>query len=177
MSLTLLCFVPLLWPGGRGTGWIRKPSRGAAPGACGGRRTHTCSRDHSFPSAAAMVPSLCCQHPGCPCQAAGRAQSCMSPVPTGRSRQRPHPARTAGHPTRRGFTGPLAGTERLTRFFCDYRFALASHFFWGLWSIVQAKISAIEFGYMVCSEQLSPFPGETLWCTGALGSSGRYSQK
>ncbi|KAF3822339.1 hypothetical protein GH733_007713, partial [Mirounga leonina] len=31
------------------------------------------------------------------------------------------------------------------------RFALASHFFWGLWSIVQAKISSIEFGYMVCS--------------------------
>ncbi|KAB0404646.1 hypothetical protein E2I00_000654, partial [Balaenoptera physalus] len=30
------------------------------------------------------------------------------------------------------------------------RFALASHFFWGLWSIVQAKISSIEFGYMVC---------------------------
>ncbi|XP_068116685.1 choline kinase alpha isoform X2 [Hyperolius riggenbachi] len=28
------------------------------------------------------------------------------------------------------------------------RFALASHFFWALWSIVQAKISAIEFGYM-----------------------------
>ncbi|KAJ8396657.1 hypothetical protein AAFF_G00014950 [Aldrovandia affinis] len=28
------------------------------------------------------------------------------------------------------------------------RFALASHFFWGLWSIVQARISAIEFGYM-----------------------------
>ncbi|XP_073419406.1 choline kinase alpha [Dendrobates tinctorius] len=28
------------------------------------------------------------------------------------------------------------------------RFALASHFFWGLWSIIQAKISAIEFGYM-----------------------------
>ncbi|XP_060260324.1 choline kinase alpha isoform X3 [Ovis aries] len=31
------------------------------------------------------------------------------------------------------------------------RFALASHFFWGLWSIVQAKISSIEFGYMVCT--------------------------
>uniref|UniRef100_A0A2R9BJN2 Ethanolamine kinase n=1 Tax=Pan paniscus TaxID=9597 RepID=A0A2R9BJN2_PANPA len=30
------------------------------------------------------------------------------------------------------------------------RFALASHFLWGLWSIVQAKISSIEFGYMVC---------------------------
>lgn len=29
------------------------------------------------------------------------------------------------------------------------RFALASHFFWGLWSIIQAKISSIEFGYMV----------------------------
>ncbi|XP_066557252.1 choline kinase alpha isoform X1 [Amia ocellicauda] len=28
------------------------------------------------------------------------------------------------------------------------RFALASHFFWGLWSIVQARISSIEFGYM-----------------------------
>ncbi|XP_034500767.1 choline kinase alpha isoform X1 [Ailuropoda melanoleuca] len=28
------------------------------------------------------------------------------------------------------------------------RFALASHFFWGLWSVVQAKISSIEFGYM-----------------------------
>lgn len=29
------------------------------------------------------------------------------------------------------------------------RFALASHFFWGLWSILQAKISTIEFGYLV----------------------------
>ncbi|TRY66392.1 hypothetical protein DNTS_003357 [Danionella cerebrum] len=28
------------------------------------------------------------------------------------------------------------------------RFALASHFFWGLWSLIQAKISTIEFGYM-----------------------------
>lgn len=28
------------------------------------------------------------------------------------------------------------------------RFALASHFFWGLWSTVQAKISSIEFGYL-----------------------------
>ncbi|KAM4748580.1 choline/ethanolamine kinase [Rhinophrynus dorsalis] len=28
------------------------------------------------------------------------------------------------------------------------RFALASHFFWGLWSILQAKISTIEFGYL-----------------------------
>ncbi|NXD88551.1 CHKB kinase, partial [Halcyon senegalensis] len=29
------------------------------------------------------------------------------------------------------------------------RFALASHFFWGLWSILQAKISTINFGYLV----------------------------
>ncbi|NXV36696.1 CHKB kinase, partial [Rissa tridactyla] len=29
------------------------------------------------------------------------------------------------------------------------RFALASHFFWGLWSILQAKISTIQFGYLV----------------------------
>ncbi|XP_039617443.1 choline/ethanolamine kinase [Polypterus senegalus] len=28
------------------------------------------------------------------------------------------------------------------------RFALASHFMWGLWSIIQAKLSTIEFGYM-----------------------------
>uniref|UniRef100_A0A8C8A6D5 ethanolamine kinase n=1 Tax=Otus sunia TaxID=257818 RepID=A0A8C8A6D5_9STRI len=28
------------------------------------------------------------------------------------------------------------------------RFALASHFFWGLWSVLQAKISTIEFGYL-----------------------------
>uniref|UniRef100_A0AAY5K6D6 ethanolamine kinase n=1 Tax=Esox lucius TaxID=8010 RepID=A0AAY5K6D6_ESOLU len=27
-------------------------------------------------------------------------------------------------------------------------FALASHFLWGLWSIIQARISKIEFGYM-----------------------------
>ncbi|XP_016143360.1 choline kinase alpha-like [Sinocyclocheilus grahami] len=30
----------------------------------------------------------------------------------------------------------------------SFRFALASHFFWGLWSVIQAKISTIEFGYM-----------------------------
>uniref|UniRef100_A0A8C7XHH0 Ethanolamine kinase n=1 Tax=Oryzias sinensis TaxID=183150 RepID=A0A8C7XHH0_9TELE len=28
------------------------------------------------------------------------------------------------------------------------RYALASHFLWGLWSIIQAKLSKIEFGYM-----------------------------
>ncbi|XP_072241773.1 choline/ethanolamine kinase isoform X2 [Leuresthes tenuis] len=28
------------------------------------------------------------------------------------------------------------------------RYALASHFLWGLWSIIQAKLSRIEFGYM-----------------------------
>uniref|UniRef100_A0AAR2LJZ7 ethanolamine kinase n=1 Tax=Pygocentrus nattereri TaxID=42514 RepID=A0AAR2LJZ7_PYGNA len=28
------------------------------------------------------------------------------------------------------------------------RFALASHFFWGLWSMIQARISTIEFGYL-----------------------------
>ncbi|XP_072829908.1 choline/ethanolamine kinase isoform X1 [Vicugna pacos] len=28
------------------------------------------------------------------------------------------------------------------------RYALASHFFWGLWSILQASMSTIEFGYM-----------------------------
>ncbi|XP_040104659.1 choline/ethanolamine kinase-like [Oryx dammah] len=28
------------------------------------------------------------------------------------------------------------------------RYALASHFFWGLWSILQASVSTIEFGYL-----------------------------
>ncbi|XP_046889376.1 choline kinase alpha isoform X1 [Hypomesus transpacificus] len=28
------------------------------------------------------------------------------------------------------------------------RFAMASHLFWGLWSIIQSRISTIEFGYM-----------------------------
>ncbi|XP_070829092.1 choline/ethanolamine kinase [Chaetodon trifascialis] len=32
------------------------------------------------------------------------------------------------------------------------RYALASHFLWGLWSIIQAKISKIEFGYMDYSQ-------------------------
>lgn len=29
------------------------------------------------------------------------------------------------------------------------RYALASHFFWGLWSTLQASMSTIEFGYLV----------------------------
>ena len=41
-------------------------------------------------------------------------------------------------------------------------FALASHFLWGLWSAVQAKISNIKFGYIVrylsISVCLSPLP-------------------
>uniref|UniRef100_A0A672I2J8 Ethanolamine kinase n=1 Tax=Salarias fasciatus TaxID=181472 RepID=A0A672I2J8_SALFA len=28
------------------------------------------------------------------------------------------------------------------------RFALASHFFWGLWSLIQAQLSTIKFGYL-----------------------------
>ena len=28
-------------------------------------------------------------------------------------------------------------------------FALASHFMWGLWAIVQSHISVIQFGYLV----------------------------
>lgn len=62
------------------------------------------------------------------------------------------PGERVGVSSSRGdFTGPLAGATRLicVSCFCHYRFALASHFFWGLWSIVQAKISSIEFGYMV----------------------------
>uniref|UniRef100_A0A8C5PEW2 ethanolamine kinase n=1 Tax=Leptobrachium leishanense TaxID=445787 RepID=A0A8C5PEW2_9ANUR len=51
------------------------------------------------------------------------------------------------------------------------RFALASHFFWGLWSILQAKISTIEFGYLVRFSLVSqtcprdPQPGQILQIT------------
>lgn len=38
------------------------------------------------------------------------------------------------------------GTDRM---FFEYRFSLASHFFWGLWSIIQARLSTIKFGYLV----------------------------
>ncbi|KAJ0069718.1 hypothetical protein NL108_012360, partial [Boleophthalmus pectinirostris] len=54
----------------------------------------------------------------------------------------------------------LAEQERLSNVKMDWacveedmiieanRYALASHFLWGLWSIIQAKLSKIEFGYM-----------------------------
>lgn len=38
------------------------------------------------------------------------------------------------------------GTER---FVFERRFSLASHFFWGLWSLIQARLSTIKFGYLV----------------------------
>lgn len=55
-----------------------------------------------------------------------------------------------------GVTAPALCLVPHLMCFCDYRFALASHFFWGLWSIIQAKISSIEFGYMVCFENGFP---------------------
>ncbi|TMS05634.1 Choline kinase alpha [Larimichthys crocea] len=43
------------------------------------------------------------------------------------------------------------------------RYALASHFLWGLWSIIQAKISKIEFGYMKLESPLmTPGAEETI---------------
>lgn len=38
------------------------------------------------------------------------------------------------------------GTEP---FVFEHRFSLASHFFWGLWSLIQARLSTIKFGYLV----------------------------
>lgn len=37
---------------------------------------------------------------------------------------------------------------------------MASHFLWGLWSIIQARISKIEFGYMVNTLVDFTSPGE-----------------
>ncbi|XP_049580087.1 choline kinase alpha isoform X2 [Syngnathus scovelli] len=33
------------------------------------------------------------------------------------------------------------------------RFSLASHFFWGLWSIIQARLSTIKFGYLEYAQE------------------------
>uniref|UniRef100_A0A8C7HL61 ethanolamine kinase n=1 Tax=Oncorhynchus kisutch TaxID=8019 RepID=A0A8C7HL61_ONCKI len=51
------------------------------------------------------------------------------------------------------------------------RFAMASHFLWGLWSIIQARISKIEFGYMVSTLVDFTSPGERLHLTRMKGSS------
>lgn len=40
------------------------------------------------------------------------------------------------------------------------RYALASHFFWGLWSILQASMSTIEFGYLVSNPDTCDRCGE-----------------
>lgn len=90
---------------------------------------------------AAVVLPLFCRH--------GTSFHCVC-----RGGQSVHPPgeNELGCPCSRGdVTGPRAGAARLicVSCFCNYRFALASHLFWGLWSIVQAKISSIEFGYMV----------------------------
>lgn len=44
------------------------------------------------------------------------------------------------------------------------RYALASHFFWGLWSILQASMSTIEFGYLVSNPD-----GRVRWGRGGAG--------
>uniref|UniRef100_A0A672I1B4 Ethanolamine kinase n=1 Tax=Salarias fasciatus TaxID=181472 RepID=A0A672I1B4_SALFA len=38
------------------------------------------------------------------------------------------------------------------------RFALASHFFWGLWSLIQAQLSTIKFGYLEATPSVPPPP-------------------
>lgn len=44
--------------------------------------------------------------------------------------------------------------EDLERMFVEVNlFSLASHFFWGLWALVQAKISTIDFDYLAYSKQ------------------------
>ncbi|XP_075437547.1 choline/ethanolamine kinase-like, partial [Ascaphus truei] len=54
------------------------------------------------------------------------------------------------------------------------RFALASHFFWGLWSILQAKMSTIEFGYLV-SIKYSPLLVLLFICKATAYSAVRYN--
>nr|XP_032826429.1 choline kinase alpha-like isoform X2 [Petromyzon marinus] len=52
-------------------------------------------------------------------------------------------ADSAGLPTASGDTAVLEAIVVEVN-----RFALASHFFWGLWSILQAHMSTIQFGYL-----------------------------
>lgn len=54
------------------------------------------------------------------------------------------------------------------------RYALASHFFWGLWSILQASMSTIEFGYLVITHTLGMLGGGR---GGALVVSSRKSRQ
>lgn len=46
------------------------------------------------------------------------------------------------------------GDDELDKMFVEVSlFSLASHFFWGLWALVQAKISVIDFDYLSYSKQ------------------------
>ncbi|XP_029289748.1 choline kinase alpha [Cottoperca gobio] len=49
------------------------------------------------------------------------------------------------------------------------RFSLASHFFWGLWSIIQARLSTIKFGYMEYAQARfdAYFQQKKIWANGA----------
>ncbi|CAB1439193.1 unnamed protein product [Pleuronectes platessa] len=52
------------------------------------------------------------------------------------------------------------------------RFSLASHFFWGLWSIIQARLSTIKFGYLEYAEARfdAYFQQKKLWAVRPHGS-------
>ncbi|XP_063756297.1 choline kinase alpha isoform X2 [Eleginops maclovinus] len=49
------------------------------------------------------------------------------------------------------------------------RFSLASHFFWGLWSIIQARLSTIKFGYLdyALARFDAYFEQKKIWANGA----------
>ncbi|XP_033941962.1 choline kinase alpha isoform X1 [Pseudochaenichthys georgianus] len=49
------------------------------------------------------------------------------------------------------------------------RFSLASHFFWGLWSIIQARLSTIKFGYLdyALARFDAYFQQKKIWANGA----------
>lgn len=48
----------------------------------------------------------------------------------------------------KGFGSDVTEKEVETLFIQVNQFALASHFFWGLWALIQAKYSTIEFDFL-----------------------------
>lgn len=48
----------------------------------------------------------------------------------------------------KGFSGDVSEKEVEVLYIQVNQFALASHFFWGLWALIQAKYSRIDFDFL-----------------------------
>ena len=61
-------------------------------------------------------------------------------------------------------TGEEVTKEELNAMYKEANtYALLSHFFWGLWSVLQNDMSNIQFGFMVCIRGYAIFTGQGLF--------------